>query len=687
MRYVLGGIAVVVVVLVGALFAVPALVPADTVKEQIARAVGDATGRDVTINGEVSVSLLPRLKLELNDVALANAPGADNTNMATLKRLVVQLRILPLIRREVAVGRFVLVEPVINLEIDAGGQANWTFAAADPAPVATAGGAARSDGQEPADGGAGVSELSLGEVQLVDGMIRYVDARQDTRYTLEGVNLTVSLSNLDSPLTAVGGARLNGQDMALNLGVEAPRALLAGGVTAVEAAIESDRVALTYQGSLARDGGGRTAGGTVALEVPSIAQLGQWLDVELGAAAVVERVRIAGDVALQGTRFAFTNTRIGLDEMTATGDLAIDTGGVKPSLQGSLSVDRLDVNKFLPAPILESAGRSAPAESQTVAPAGTAPPGWSDAPIDASVLQAANVDFALDAGGVLFREMKIGPSAVDLKLVDGLLTVDLTRVELYGGSGDGRVVVDGPGAAPAIDSRVALAGVQALPLLRDATGFQLIEGGGSIELTLSTAGQSQRAMVSALDGNGAVKLVDGAINGINLAAMVRNVASAFTAGTAAQKTDFAELSGTFTITDGSFANTDLLLLNPLVRLTGAGTADLPNRTVAYRLEPKVVASLEGQGGAADSGGLAVPVIVEGPWDDLSYRPDLAGLATQVLENPEAAVGSVTRAVEGISGGGAGALGEVLESVTRGGGEGGGGGLPDVGDALKGLLGR
>ena len=230
------------------------------------------------------------------------------------------------------------------------------------------------------------------------------------------------------------------------------------------------------------------------------------------------------------------------------------------------------------------------------------------------------------------------------------MTVDLTRVELYDGSGDGRVVVDGRGAAPAIDSRFALAGVQAMPLLRDAAGFQLIEGDGSIELTLSTAGQSQRAMVSALDGNGAVKFVDGAINGINLAAMVRNVASAFTVGTAAQKTDFAELSGTFTIIDGSLANTDLLLLNPLVRLTGAGTADLPNRTVAYRLEPMVVASLEGQGGAADTGGLTVPVIVEGPWDDLSYRPDLAGLATQVLENPEAAVGSVTKAVEGISGG-------------------------------------
>lgn len=247
----------------------------------------------------------------------------------------------------------------------------------------------------------------------------------------------------------------------------------------------------------------------------------------------------------------------------------------------------------------------------------------------------------------MFRNIEVGASAVDLKLVDGLLTLDLTRLELYDGNGAGRVVVDGRGAAPSVDSRFTLAGVQAMPLLRDAAGYRLLEGTGAIEFDLSTRGQSQREMVAALDGNRSVKFVDGAINGINLAAMVRNVAAAFTQGAAAaQKTDFAELSGTFTITDGQFANNDLLLLNPLIRVTGAGTADLPARTVAYRVEPKVVASLEGQGAEADRSGLAVPVIVEGPWDDLSYRPDLAGLADQLLEDPGAAVESVTRAVEG-----------------------------------------
>lgn len=677
MRYFLIGIGVLVVVVVGAVFVVPALVPADTVKAQIANAVGEATGREVTIAGDARVSLLPRLELELQDVAVANAVGGAAPKMITLKQLVVRLRVLPLLRREVVVDRFVLVEPVINLEIDAAGRANWTFADAGTGPIAPAAGApvagaSSTAGAESSAGGVGVSglslsELSLGEVRLVDGMITYADARSGSRYGLEAVNLALTLTNLDTPLTADGGATLNGEAVSLRLGVEEPRALLTGGATTVDAEVQSDTVALTYSGSLARGADGPTAGGLVVLNVPSMAALSRWLDIPLGAAAVIERISIDGELAMANEEIAFRQARIRLDDMSATGDLTIDMSGGKPSLRGGLAVDRLDVNRFMPPAVAEPAGGppqdqdEGQAQAQDQSRAGSqrqdrprgqgagAPvaAGWSNEPIDVSGLQAANVDFALTADSLLFRNIEVGASAVDLKLVDGLLTLDLTRLELYDGNGAGRVVVDGRGAAPSVDSRFTLAGVQAMPLLRDAAGYRLLEGTGAIEFDLSTRGQSQREMVAALDGNGSVKFVDGAINGINLAAMVRNVAAAFTQGAAAaQKTDFAELSGTFTITDGQFANNDLLLLNPLIRVTGAGTADLPARTVAYRVEPKVVASLEGQGAEADRSGLAVPVIVEGPWDDLSYRPDLAGLADQLLEDPGAAVESVTRAVEG-----------------------------------------
>ena len=168
--------------------------------------------------------------------------------------------------------------------------------------------------------------------------------------------------------------------------------------------------------------------------------------------------------------------------------------------------------------------------------------------------------------------------------------------------------------------------------------------------------------------------------------MIRNVTSAFTDTGGAQKTDFAELSGTFKITRGTFRNDDLRLLNPLLRVNGAGTADLPKRTVKYRIEPKAVGSLEGQGGEAALKGIAVPVIVEGPWHDLTYRPDLAavigGGLGKVTESPKDALKGAKDAGE-----------SLLKGLT---GQGGGEETPDAGgakedqpnpvDALKKLLG-
>ena len=62
-----------------------------------------------------------------------------------------------------------------------------------------------------------------------------------------------------------------------------------------------------------------------------------------------------------------------------------------------------------------------------------------------------------------------------------------------------------------------------------------------------------------------------------------------------------------------------------------------------------------------AGLLAVPVDITGPWDNLSYRPDLAGIAKGLAQDP----------------------GKALD-VLKGGGSGAGGA---AGNLLKGLLGK
>ena len=76
----------------------------------------------------------------------------------------------------------------------------------------------------------------------------------------------------------------------------------------------------------------------------------------------------------------------------------------------------------------------------------------------------------------------------------------------------------------------------------------------------------------------------------------------------------------------STANTTLI--SPLIRLTASGKADLIKELLDFRLEPKFVETLKGQGDTKDRSGIMVPVLVTGNFSSPKFRPDLEGVLKQ-----------------------------------------------------------
>ena len=62
----------------------------------------------------------------------------------------------------------------------------------------------------------------------------------------------------------------------------------------------------------------------------------------------------------------------------------------------------------------------------------------------------------------------------------------------------------------------------------------------------------------------------------------------------------------------------------------AGTANLVNENLDFRIEPKVVATLKGQGDTTDRSGITVPILVTGTFNAPKFRPDLKGLLQQQI---------------------------------------------------------
>jgi AsmA protein len=152
--------------------------------------------------------------------------------------------------------------------------------------------------------------------------------------------------------------------------------------------------------------------------------------------------------------------------------------------------------------------------------------------------------------------------------------------------------------------------------------------------------------------------------------MLRKVETAFlnSGASVAQQTDFSELSGTFKISKGIVSNSDLFMASPLLRVTGKGTADMPKRTVDYRVNPKAVTDARGQGGDTAITGIAVPVLITGPWHDVQFAPDLAGILTNLgsvpLEGAAKVAEGAVGAINGVAEGGAKGIGGLLNDVTK-----------------------
>jgi len=176
--------------------------------------------------------------------------------------------------------------------------------------------------------------------------------------------------------------------------------------------------------------------------------------------------------------------------------------------------------------------------------------------------------------------------------------------------------------------------IQVGPLLRDVLEKDILEGATNARLKLAMSGDSADTIKQTLNGDGQLQFNDGAIVGIDLAGMVRNAKAAF--GLAQKpserpRTDFAELSSPFTIKNGLFNTPQTSLKSPLIRVVAAGTANLVSEALDFRVEPKVVGTIKGQGDTAQRSGLMVPVLVTGTFSKPQFAPDLAGMAKKQLE--------------------------------------------------------
>ena len=303
----------------------------------------------------------------------------------------------------------------------------------------------------------------------------------------------------------------------------------------------------------------------------------------------------------------------------------------------------LDIQDLALARPAQGAARTtaAPTSAATQAP-------WSDAPFDLGGLNYVDVELRISAARVSYGDLVLAPLALGATIERGQLAAKFENLGVYEGLANGTLSLDASGATPRLSLQGDLAGIRALPLLSGLADFDRLEGKLQAKFAVQSAGDNPRAMMSNLEGTAFLDFRDGKIRGINVAQMIRSLTASTLSGWQAdevQATDLSQLSASFRIAQGKAETADIALVGPLVRMKGGGTVDLGAKALALRVEPKLVMSLEGQGGAADPVGLGIPVMIEGPWAAPRIYPDMAG----ILDNPDAAYAKLRELGQGLFG--------------------------------------
>jgi uncharacterized protein involved in outer membrane biogenesis len=174
--------ALVVITLVVVAFTFLYLYGFNTFKPMIARAIKDATGRELNIGGDIRILPDWPPTLTAENITFQNAPWGTHPQLLSVKRLSMNLSLLSLLRGEYRFVRIHLVEPELNVEFNPSGVSNFQMDIA-------------SDLESSA-----IPIMAFTDIQVQKGQIRFHDHKSDLKYSLNVDHLQAEIPGLNKSI-------------------------------------------------------------------------------------------------------------------------------------------------------------------------------------------------------------------------------------------------------------------------------------------------------------------------------------------------------------------------------------------------------------------------------------------------------------------------------------------------------
>ena len=621
--------------LCAALLGVWLLVNPNAYKGRIVAAVKESTGRELRLPGDIKLSLLPSVALELGPASLGNPPGFSDEPFLSFTHASVRVRLLPLLRKRLEVARIEVDGLDLRLLKQPSGRGNWQT---EPAQQAKA----------DADHTEAVRALeSLANIRIQNGRVTY-EGNTVEKFNLETGSLAadrhIPVSLAFDATRAPSGEQLSltakfdiSEDVdrthLLFKAVNASGALKTSSdsgpakgelstpllsLSVAQQSITAPAFTLSYAGAhltgsaLAThilDDLNVTGSLTLAPLVPR--EFAPRLSMALPKTRdpkALSQLSAAANFAYDSKAMSLSQLQMRLDDTQIQGNLKLLAGDTDV-FQFDIAADQIDLDRYR-APEVAAASRESSSPTQ---------PAKSDKPLE--------VSGTLTIKAAQFARLDLANVRVAVAMKDQVTHLAPIEAQIDGGRSSGEITLDNRGPT-ALSMEGQLTGIDMTRLLANTGGKGRLSGRGTLNLKVTAHGATVDAMLKTMNGHLDANLADGALEGIDVGYEIK-LAQALIDRSAAPPADstghtpFQAFKLSAQITNGIAETRDLTIVSQAFKVAGQGRANLPTKGIDFKLLASIV--------TAPTRNTDIPLKVTGTYVDPTVRPDIEAVAKDQLK--------------------------------------------------------
>jgi uncharacterized protein involved in outer membrane biogenesis len=354
------------------------------------------------------------------------------------------------------------------------------------------------------------------------------------------------------------------------------------------------------------------------------------------------------DIQFSKNSIGLQNVNAGIGQTNASGTLSLRNFDA-PQVQFTLNVDKVNVTELrqiFNAPAAQPKRAALEHNFWSIVPKAEAQAPGNNNP-QPSLLTKLTGGGTVTIGTIQYDDLVLNNAHSNVTLDHGLIKLNPTTAEVYGGKESGAITIDMRPAQPVYTVNLKSEKVDANKLVSSVSDLkQTIYGMLASNVNAAFSSSSASGIARSLNGSMAINLTNGRLMNINLLHELASVGKFLGGNFDAAKnfTDLVQLTGNFDVKNGVAQTNNLNAVIDGGTLAAAGLINLADQSLNLHVTTVLKKELSQQVGGTQVGGymntalannqgeLVMPVIITGTFQHPHVAPDVQQIAQMKLKN-------------------------------------------------------